>query len=604
MESQSHNRRHEPLTERELLLYALLIVAVVVLGASYWLLSSVLFLRPKQIVAIGGVAAIFLYGIGDISYYFATRKAKILAMWPRRQPQLSITKRLRYIHDANAKRELFLGTDSLGEPITMTEDQRCQQGIMFGMSGSGKTSILESIAQQDIAMGYPLIFLDGKGELKLLDRLQQWAAASGRIQDFHAISPEHAFLSSVYNPCACRTGESEEHFSFIFDAFSDNGNPFFDAVQRDFLLSVGNVLSYCGKTFSFKDIMVCAQEPEQMLTVLQLAERNARTMIDLDKHTLDQLRLNLRVLHDGLTDENRIYNIKNLMNKITMFLSKEMSLITGGADRLITIDNVIDRRQILFVSLNINVKSQSTVALGRMLLSNLQLVIGRRYSQTAVGTSHPFVSVILDEFAPFAYPQFARILQTARDARCGMLLALQSVNQLNTVGVSFGDEVSAAPNNKFALRVSDKATSDAIMQASGQVLRKRPTFQIRKTGVFGGTITEQDSGYLSNVRESVIEDQWLKYQPLGQCEFLRASTLRGMTHHHVHLTKPLGGLLSVVPDATTDSDQTEFSGVKPGIPVPVVPYTTTGTADESSLNLEYTRLDVNATPERARGKRR
>lgn len=593
---------HQPMSDRDLLLYASVIFVGLVGVASYWIMGSVLYLRTKQIVAIIGSIAILLYGIADICYYFGTRKRKILSLWPRRQPVLSITKRIQYIRAANTKKHLFLGTDSLGTPITLSEEERSQQGIMFGSSGSGKTSILESIAQQDIAMGNPLIILDGKGELKLLDRLQQWATACGRIHEFHVISPQHAFLSSVYNPCAARPGESDDHFSFIFDAFSDNGNPFFDAVQRDFLMSVGNVLSYCGKPFSFKDIMVCAQEPEQLLTVLQMAEQNASSMKDLDKHSLDQLRLNLRVLHDGLSDDNRMYNIKNLMNKLTLFLSKEMALITGGADRLITIDDVIDRKLILFVSLNINMRSQSTIALGRMLLANLQLVIGRRYSQTAEGTKHPFVSVILDEFSPFAYTQFASILQTARGSRCAMLLALQSVNQLGTVSAAFADEVGSAPNNKFILRISDAETAKVVTQASGQVLRKRPTFQVRKSGIFGGTIKEQDSGNLSNVRETVIEDEWLKYQPLGQCEFLRASALRGMAHEHIHLTPPLGGLVSVVPSDIDPTDETEFKGVLPGISVPVVPYTTSASAKQNGLNLEYTRVNVHSTPQRGKGR--
>ena len=78
---------------------------------------------------------------------------------------------------------------------------------------------------------------------------------------------------------------------------------------------------------------------------------------------------------------------------------------------------MIDKGLILFMSLNVNVNERAVTALGRMLLQNLQLMIGRRYSRAEEGEHQPFVSVIMDEFSPFAYENFAHILQTARGAQ-------------------------------------------------------------------------------------------------------------------------------------------------------------------------------------------
>ena len=85
-------------------------------------------------------------------------------------------------------------------------------------------------------------------------------------------------------------------------------------------------------------------------------------------------------------------------------------------------------------------------ALGRMLLQNLQLMIGRRYSRAEEGEHQPFVSVIMDEFSPFAYENFAHILQTARGANVAFLFALQSAPQLLQVGRGFRNDVASAPN--------------------------------------------------------------------------------------------------------------------------------------------------------------
>jgi len=69
----------------------------------------------------------------------------------------------------------------------------------------------------------------------------------------------------------------------------------------------------------------------------------------------------------------------------------------------------------LFVSLNTNKKQRACEALGKILLQNIQLMVGKRYARPRSDRdgSEPLLSVILDEFAPFAYPGFTQVLQTA-----------------------------------------------------------------------------------------------------------------------------------------------------------------------------------------------
>src|SRR5712691_5399022 len=98
-----------------------------------------------------------------------------------------------------------------------------------------------------------------------------------------------------------------------------------------------------------------------------------------------------------------------------------MSLITGPYEDLITLEEVIDNEQILFISLNTMKDSKPIEALGRILLQNLQYIIGKRYEdQRRRGL--PMVSVILDEFAPCAYPGFARTVQMARGSNTAFCL--------------------------------------------------------------------------------------------------------------------------------------------------------------------------------------
>ena len=61
------------------------------------------------------------------------------------------------------------------------------------------------------------------------------------------------------------------------------------------------------------------------------------------------------------------------------FLDDQLSVLTGPYEQLLSLDDVIDQELILVVSLNINKNPEPMRSLGKMLLQNLQLVIGKRY---------------------------------------------------------------------------------------------------------------------------------------------------------------------------------------------------------------------------------
>ena len=127
--------------------------------------------------------------------------------------------------------------------------------------------------------------------------------------------------------------------------------------------------------------------------------------------------MSVRNLIESFGDPKRVQMIRGLINQMMTFLEDKLSIITGPYEDLISIEDVIEQGQILFVSLNTNKNDDTTRALGRMILQNLQLVIGERYERKRADMYMPFVSVIMDEFAPIAYSNFANILAWSRSRR-------------------------------------------------------------------------------------------------------------------------------------------------------------------------------------------
>ena len=258
----------------------------------------------------------------------------------------------------------------------------------------------------------------------------------------------------------------------------------------------------------------------------------------------NQRRLNFdmsaKMLLQSLQDRERVTKIQGLLNELMTFLQDELSIITGAYDEMLSLDEVIDKELILFVSLNTNKNSKAVTALGRMLLQNMQLMIGKRYEneQERRRENRPMVSVILDEFAPFAYSNFAQILQTARGTNTAFLFALQALPQLLTVGRGFRDDVSSAPNTNMLLRTKDEETAQYFLKASARVPQKRRTLTVQRTGVFEDKYEPVGFGSETDIKDTRAQDEHIKNLPVGQMEVLMTDNRLGTLHSHLHVRVP------------------------------------------------------------------
>jgi hypothetical protein len=161
------------------------------------------------------------------------------------------------------------------------------------------------------------------------------------------------------------------------------------------------VLFYTGLKFNFYDVLVMAMDERVMKEQVE----EARKRIALDSSLPIQRRLNfemsVRNLFTSLRDRERVQKIQGLLNECMTFLDDQLSVLTGPYEQLLSLDDVIDQELILLVSLNINKNPEPMRSLGKMLLQNLQLVIGKRYEseEHRLRTNRPMLSVVLDEFA-------------------------------------------------------------------------------------------------------------------------------------------------------------------------------------------------------------
>jgi type IV secretory pathway TraG/TraD family ATPase VirD4 len=193
------------------------------------------------------------------------------------------------------------------------------------------------------------------------------------------------------------------------------------------------------------------------------------------------------------------------------------------------------------VTLNVNKNTEPVRALGKMLLQNLQLVVGKRYESEAERKrlNRPIFSVVLDEFAPFGYRNFAQILQTARGTNTAFLFSMQSLPQLLQVGRGFKEDVTSAPNTKLSLRTQDEETAKFFIRASAEHRVMKRTVSLRLGEWFGwerfergATASEREE------REYRAEDERIKNLPKGQMQILMTDDTEGTLHRHLHIRPP------------------------------------------------------------------
>ena len=520
---------------------------VILLGAGY-VIGLRFHLRQAQLIE--GLIY-FCCAAGSIAstiWYWITAAKRRENAWPHPPLSVSQKKDRASTEAAFSRNSIVLGYDVHGKPWRWTDETRVMQGIIFGATGSGKTTLLKNIITQDLQRTVgpsddphriPMIIFDGKGDQEFLSDLLPYIELSGRMHQLRVLNPARADISVRYNPFFSADELYQEHANFIFESF-DLKRDFFHNHQATYLNDLVRVLAHTGKRYNFHDVLVMALDQKVMMEQIAKARHRLQSLPGVANQRRLNFEMSVKNLLQSFEDRERVPKIQGLLNELMTFLEDDLSLLTGDYDDLLSLDDVIDQELILVVSLNANRSSKAVTALGRMLLQNLQLIIGKRYEseRQRKDKDRPMLSVIFDELAPFAYDNLTHIFQTARGTNTAFLFALQAIPQLERVSQAFRDDVSSAPNTNIVLRTKDEATVQYFRKASSEVKRKRRTLSVRRTGLLAERYEELGFGSETEMKETRSQDDHIKNLPVGQMEILMTDNRQGTLHSHLHVRVP------------------------------------------------------------------
>jgi hypothetical protein len=525
------------------------LASVVVLGfcalvGVFWYIAvSRLRLRNAQCLEIFLDFAVCVFGLALVLSHLIGRRARREETWPHPAITVSGSKDARIVEEANRNQATVLGYNVHREPWLWPDSVRMKHGIIAGGTGAGKSTFLENIIAQDLNRRFdgrpmPMIIFDGKGDQDFLEHLLPRIEAAGRLQDLKVIDPSNPRESVRFNPFHSREELYQEHVNFIFQSFGLKED-FFKGHQEAYLSDLVRILHYTGKIFNVYDVLVIALDETVLAEQIAIAKARIERLPGMSMQMRLNFEMSVRMIKKSLTDKARVEKIQGLLNELLAFLEDDLSIVTGSYQNLITMDDVVEKGLILFVSLNTNKNRRACEALGKILLQNIQLMVGKRYAQATArrNPNGPMLSVLFDEIAPFAYPGFTQVLQTARGAKVTFLFSFQSVPQMQRVSQTFADEICSAPGTKMIMNGSEENTAQWFLKASSRVVRKRRSLSVRRTGVFSTKYTETGTGSESDFRETRALEEHIKNLPVGQMEVLMVDPREGTLHSHLHVRR-------------------------------------------------------------------
>jgi hypothetical protein len=524
-------------------------ILMAVCGFAWFVARERYHLTQSQIAELACYLVISLLAVLGSTILIATRRSRREKQWPHPPMVIGPKRDERTTADAWKQDAIVLGHDIHGQPWYWPDQVRVMQGIVLGMTGSGKTTLLKNIITQDLARvvgppeaphRLPMVIFDGKGDLEFFYDLLPHVHRAGRLHQLRVLNPARPDISVRYNPFYCSDDDYMPTVNMVFGSFNLH-DEFFGKHQLNYLADIVRVLVYTGLKFNFYDVLVMAMDEQ----VLREQVENARRRITNDSSVPVQRRLNFEMsvknLYQSFDDRERVPKIQGLLNECMTFLDDELSVITGPYEDLLSLDEVIEQELILFVTLNVNKNTEPVRALGKMLLQNLQLVVGKRYEseEQRRRSNRPLLSVVLDEFAPFGYRNFAQILQTARGTHTAFLFSMQSLPQLMQVGRGFKEDVTSAPNTTMTLRTRDEETARYFLRASAEHAVTRRSVSMHRWRAFGyEKYQATDRAVESEDRETRALDEHIKNLPKGQMEILMTDDTRGTLHRLLHVRPP------------------------------------------------------------------
>ncbi len=351
--------------------------------------------------------------------YTSTTKTENLSKLHSRELPAPLSLKQKTECDLYFAKNLYGGTET---KIGMTLDARMRHVYILGATGTGKSTMLLSMIQQDVEHNKGLCVIDPHGDL--IEQVLSIVPRK-RIPEVVYFNPDDISYPMGINLLELTPGLSIE-----------------DTVrEKEFIAE--SIISVFHKIYSDK------YSGPRMEYILRNTIHTAFTVPDATLFTIYKLLINTHFRTSvvrNLTDENlkdfwnyefkkagdyqKVKMISPITNKIGRFLfSPTAKRILEQPYSTINFDTILNEGKVLLCNLSKGkIGEDNSSVFGVLIMAKIQLAALKRARMKLEDRKDFYLYV--DEFQNFATPAFAQILSEARKYRLGAILAHQTTSQI------------------------------------------------------------------------------------------------------------------------------------------------------------------------------
>jgi CxxC-x17-CxxC domain-containing protein len=318
----------------------------------------------------------------------------------------------------NEKITKFAKTNFRGQErvFGIKKDDRRRHFYVVGKTGTGKTTMIQNMAIQDIQNGHGVAIVDPHGEFA---ETVLRAVPANRINDVIYFNPADQEWPIAFNVME-KVDTEYRHLiaSGLVGVFkkiwADSWGPRLEYILRNAILAL---LEYPGSTL-LGVTRILTDKNYRERVVEKISDPVVR-MFWADEFT----KWNERVLQEVISP---------IQNKVGQFLSSALIRnIVGQTKSAFNLRDLMDQEKVIIMNLSKGrIGEDNSALLGAMMITKIQLAAMARVDVPEEERKDFYLYV--DEFQNFATDSFANILSEARKYRLNLILVHQYIGQLTT----------------------------------------------------------------------------------------------------------------------------------------------------------------------------
>ena len=391
---------------------------------------------------------------------------------------------------------------SIGRSVTRKRDipagelDRGTHTLICGASGFGKSVLMETLMDADMASGRPVVFIDPKGDARSMRRFVRLCRRHRR---------NFAVFSEHYD------GEGKIHLNPVAE-----GSPgqIADRLHRSFAWSEEHYENLCYGAL------------RKACSLLSRNEDGATTYRALKRKLLDM---------SNPSKKERDFDRKDAQGIITRLDNIVESdfgpLLEGGG---LSMKQIWNSHRCVYIGLPVLGYPHVARSLGKTLLGDLAWAVYDVYKSP--GPAKSPVGVYIDELSAVITDEFIELLNKCRGVGMELTFAFQSPADIDKVSPDLCLQIMENAATWFVLKQRMKSGAETFTGAIGTVLGKKDTVRIQDG-------ERLPMGSQREVHEMIVHPDIIKNLNRGQAVLLQHSPTRVdlVNVRRIDLDNPTGG---------------------------------------------------------------